>query len=135
MKFVLQDEAACDRLIRYVREQQKPVQAEIKPYRDSRSNVQNRKMWAMLEDIANQVEYHGQYYTEEDWKDIITASLKSELRMAPTTDGQRIVILGLRTSKMTMQKMAELIEFMYSFGAEKGVRWSDPADILNSEDA
>jgi inactivated superfamily I helicase len=122
-----------DRFIRIVRDAQRPLTALCEPYKDTRRNIANSKMWAMLADVSEQVVYHGQKYTADDWKDILTASLAGELRMAPTTDGQRIVILGLRTSQMTIAKMSEFTEFMYAFGAEKEVAWADPTDIINTE--
>ena len=61
--------------------------------------------------------------SKEDWKDVLTANWKREQRIAQGIDGG-IVMLGQRTSKMTMAQMSELIELMYAFGAERGVIWS-----------
>ena len=35
------------------------------------------------------------------------------------------VMLGKSTSKMTISEMSEVIEFLYSFGADRDVVWSD----------
>ena len=90
----------------------------------TRSSEQNARMWAMLTEIARQVEWHGQKLTAEDWKDMATAALKRQ-RVVPGIDGG-FVVLGQRTSKMTVGEMAELMDFLEAFGAEHGVRFSAP---------
>lgn len=92
-----------------------------------RSLDANAKMWAMLHDISEQVPWHGQKLTAEDWKTIATASLR-KCRFVPGIDPGTVVPLGLRTSDMTKAEMAELIELLFAFGAERGVQWSDEAN-------
>ncbi|WP_110667410.1 recombination protein NinB [Salinicola halophilus] len=95
-----------------------------------RSLDQNRKLWPMLADISEQIEWpiNGRmdYLPAEDWKDILTAGLDSEQRVAQGINGG-FVMLGRRTSKMRKKEFAELIELIYAFGAERGVAWSEPA--------
>jgi NinB protein len=92
----------------------------------TRKVVQNSKMWAMLSDLAKQVQWYGLQLSAEDWKDVLTASLRKELRTVPNVDGTGLVILGMRTSQMSVGKMADLIEYLYAFGASKDVKWSEP---------
>jgi hypothetical protein len=92
---------------------------------EKRSDEQNRRLWAMLHDISKQIAWHGQYLSEEDWKHIFTASLKKQ-RAVPGLDGG-FVVLGQSTSSMTRAEMSDLIELLFAFGADKDVRWSDPA--------
>jgi hypothetical protein len=92
----------------------------------TRTLEQNAKLWAMLGDVARQIEWHGQKLTAENWKDMFSASLKRQAAV-PGIDGG-FVVLGTRTSRMTKSEMAELIELMYAFGSEHGVQWSDPAE-------
>ncbi len=96
--------------------------AEVRP--EKRSDAQNRRLWAMLRDIAGQVDWYGQKLTDEEWKDVFTASLK-RAKVVPGLDGG-FVVCGQRTSKMTKAEMAELQELMEAFGAEKGVRFTAP---------
>lgn len=86
---------------------------------------QNSKLWPMLGDIAEQVEWHGQKLKDFEWKDVFTAALK-RYRAVPGIDGG-IVLLGMRTSRMTKAELSELIESIYAFGAEHEVVWSEPA--------
>jgi hypothetical protein len=96
---------------------------EIKPR--TRSLDQNAKMWAMLADVSRQVEWYGQHLTSEEWKDVLTAALKKQ-KAVPGIDGG-FVVIGARTRNMTIREMSDLVELMYAFGAERDVKWSDPA--------
>lgn len=89
---------------------------------ETRSTAQNSMLWSILADISRQVEWHGQKLDDEAWKDMATAALKRQ-RVVPGIDGG-FVVLGMRTSKMTIAEMSELIEFLHSFGAERGVTFS-----------
>lgn len=94
---------------------------EVKP--ETRSLAQNRRLWSMLTDISEQVEWYGRRLTPEDWKHVFTASIR-KLDVVPNLDGTGFVALGMSTSKMTRREMAELQELMEAFGAERGVRFS-----------
>jgi len=103
-----------------------------------RTIEQNAKMWAMLSDIASQVEWpvNGkvQHISPNDWKDILTAGLRKEQRIAQGVDGG-FVMLGTRTSKLTVSEMSELIEFIQWFGEtrEPKVKWTEkPLDTSPS---
>ena len=91
----------------------------------TRSTRQNARMWAMLADVASQVEWHGLRLSPDDWKDMFTAALR-KARIVPGLDGAGFVALGLRTSQMTVAEMGDLMTLMEAFGAERGVVWSEP---------
>lgn len=92
----------------------------------TRSLEQNAKMWAMLSDIADQVQWHVDgrmgLLSPDDWKDILSAGLTKSQRVAQGVEGG-FVMLGQRTSKMTVKEMRDLIEFAQFFGDSKGVVW------------
>lgn len=90
----------------------------------TRSTEQNARMWALLTDVSRQVDWYGQKLTPEEWKDVFSASLKKQ-KAVPGLDGG-FVILGQRTSKMSIREMGELMELIEAFGAERGVRFSAP---------
>ena len=92
----------------------------IKP--ETRSLQQNARLWGMLNDISQQVDWYGRKLTPENWKHIFSAALKKQ-DVVPGLDGG-FVVLGLSTSKMTVGEMAELQELMEAFGAENGVRFT-----------
>ena len=78
-------------------------------------------MWANLEDIAQQVVWYEVKLTKEEWKDVLTAALKKQ-KVVPGIEGG-FVIIGARTSKMTVPEMTELIELSTAFGTQQGVKF------------
>lgn len=93
---------------------------------ETRSTSQNRRMWAMLGDVSQQVDWYGRRLSPDDWKHVFTASLR-KLEVVPNLDSTGFVALGMHTSRMTVREMSDLIELMNAFGAERRVVWSDPA--------
>ena len=97
----------------------------------TRSLEQNAKMWAMLQDLADQVPWPvdgvEQKLTKEEWKAITTAGLRKTQRVAHGIEGG-FVLLGESTSKMTVGEMRELVDFIDYFGSTRQppVRWSGP---------
>lgn len=117
--------AAWDFACRFL-ELGKSARVQVEECQPTRTLEQNSKMWAVLTDIAKQVQWHVdgklQFIEPEDWKDILTAGLKKTQRVAAGVDGG-FVMLGVRTRKMKISEMIELIEFAHWFGAEHKVTW------------
>jgi len=90
----------------------------------TRSLDQNAMLWRLLTELSKAIpwEVNGKsvMLQPSDWKDIITASLRQEKRMARGIEGG-FVMLGRSTSVMTISHMSELIEFILQFAAEQGV--------------
>ncbi len=98
--------------------------------RVKRTLAQNAKQWPMLEDIADQVEHFGRRYSKEDWKHICTAGFKGQ-ELVPGINGQLVALPG-KTSGYEKGTFSEYIEFLYWWGQENGVVWSEKAiDIYN----
>jgi hypothetical protein len=91
----------------------------------TRTLEQNARMWALLTDISEQVEWYGKRLTPEDWKHVFTASLR-KLQAVPNLDGSGFVALGLSTSRLSKREFSDLIELISAFGAERGVEWTEP---------
>lgn len=102
------------------------------PVEPTRTLGQSAKLHAMLADVARQVEWPVNGKMErlsvDDWKAVVVASLMQEKRMAAGLRGG-FVILGKRTSSMSIREMSDAIEFLYSFGAEHGVQWSEKLEV------
>ncbi|KAA0473389.1 recombination protein NinB [Klebsiella variicola] len=90
----------------------------------SRSLDQNRRLWATLRDISEQVNWHGRKLDSESWKCIFTAALKKQ-DVVPNLTNDGFVVLGQSTSKMRVSEFSDLLELINSFGAERGVKWSE----------
>ena len=95
---------------------------------ERRTLPQNARLWAMLHDVATQVQWsvngYLTYMDPADWKDVFTSGLTKHQRVAQGIEGGW-VLLGERTSRMSKAQMSELITLMEAFGAEHGVRWTD----------
>lgn len=96
----------------------------LKLGRKKRNNGQNARLWATLTDVATQLDWYGEKLSQEDWKHVFTASLKKQ-KAVPGIDGG-FVVLATHTSTMNKTEFSELLELIYAFGSERGVRWSDP---------
>lgn len=95
---------------------------EIKP--ETRTLAQNARLWAMLTDVAKQVDWYGRKLSAEEWKHVMTASMTKQ-DVVPGIDGG-FVVLGKSTSKMTKPEMSELQDLIEAFGAQQGVRFTAP---------
>jgi phage tail sheath gpL-like len=123
--FILSHPLARRNAARACAEAPEGYRVEIKP--KTRTLAQNDMLWSILTEISRQVEFivngHATKVSPEEVKDILTAGLKREMRMALGVDGS-MVLLGQRTSRMTAREMSQLIELAYAFGAERSVEWS-----------
>lgn len=88
----------------------------------TRSLEQNALLWACLHDVSQQVIWHGRRLAPESWKHLFSASLNGQ-EAVPNLSGDGFVVLGKSTSKMRVSEMRDLIELIFAFGAEHGVRW------------
>ena len=118
--FVLSHDAARANAIEAIKTAPQGYCVSIKA--PTRSLEQNALMWSVLNDIARQVEWYGEKLSSEDWKTMLTASVKKQ-KTRPGIDGG-FVVMGTSTSKMSVSEMTELIELAYAFGADKDVQWT-----------
>lgn len=89
-----------------------------------RSTEQSDKLHAMIGDIAKQKQWNNESLTVEEWKRLFSAAVFKE-KMLPGLNGG-IVIVPKFTREMNKADMSELIEFVYAWGAEHAITWSEP---------
>lgn len=115
----------CD----YIRQARRMLRIEVGD--PVRSLEQNDRMWALLTDVSEQVQWpvDGKLQTlsPEDWKHIFSAGLKREHRVAQGINGG-FVMLGQRTSKMSKRELGDLMTLIEAFGVEREVVWSEPKE-------
>lgn len=125
--YMLRNDKIRDNAINFIRElptdEDTPLVIVIQER--NRTLEQNAKLWATLNDISKQVVWHGMKLSSEDWKHILTASLKGQ-RSAPGIGGG-FVVIGQSTRQMRVSEMCDLIELSNAFGAEHGVTWGEDA--------
>ena len=96
---------------------------------ETRRDAQNRKLWPMLQDIQRQVPGMATFSTE-DIKTRFLNALGTEMRFLPALEGEGMFPVGLKSSTLTVQQFAALIELIYQFGAKHDVCWSDPIERI-----
>ena len=108
----------------------------------NRSRDQNDKFHAQIDDIAKQYEFCGRKWEPEDMKRLLIDQFKRDtindpefaqawkdmgiVEMAPSLDGSGVVMLGVQSRKFPKKLASGFVEYLYAFGAEAGVRWSEP---------
>lgn len=96
----------------------------------TRSAEQNAKLHATLSDISKQVQWAGKYRDIDTWKRLLTAgwlrARGESVEILPAIDGHGVDVVFRRTSHLTVRECAELLEYVYAWGVENGVRFSAP---------
>ncbi len=127
--FILANQSVRDRAAAAIQSADPDTVVVLKP--KTRTLEQNARLWAMLTDISKQVKWavDGELLEldPEDWKHILSAGIFKNQRVAQGIEGG-FVILGQRTSKMTVRQMKVLQDFIEWFGdtREPPVKWTDP---------
>lgn len=124
---ILANATVRERAIKWIRGLPEGTRVEFRG--PTRTLDQNDRMWAMLTDISRQHDHHGRKYAPDDWKVLALTALGKEMRFAPAIDGHGFVPLGTSSSRLTKSEMSNLIEFLFAFGAENSIVWSDPTLI------
>ncbi len=102
-----------------------PAGYVVKVAAETRRNGQNRKLHPMCQDLIDQTERFAGY-SMEDVKVTFMHALRQELKFLPVLEGQGSFPVGSKTSELTVDQFAGLVELLYEWGARHGVRWSEP---------
>ena len=103
-----------------------PTFTRIEFKASKRTLPQNARLWAMLTDISTQKEHCGRKYTADQWKVLFLHACGRAVQFMPSLDGSTFLPWGQSSSDLSKDEMSELIEFLFHWGAENGVVWSDP---------
>ena len=92
---------------------------------ERRSSSQNATQWPILDAFSKQLQWpvNGSlvFMDPDDWKAVLSAAFRCErVRIAQGLDGG-VVMLGMRTSKMSRETFSEWLEFLYATAALRGV--------------
>jgi hypothetical protein len=102
-----------------------------------KSRPLEEKYHAMIGDIADQTEYAGKRWDREDMKRIMIdefadamrksgTPLHHDGRLIPSQDGTRVIQLGMQSRDFYKGEGRQFVEFLYAWGNELGVQWSEP---------
>lgn len=96
----------------------------VKPPR--RTLDQNSRMWALLSEISL-AKPEGRSMTPDVWKAVFMHALDHAQRFEMALDGQGMVPVGFRTSKLSKAQMGDLMELIEEYGARHGVQFREAA--------
>lgn len=96
----------------------------VKPPR--RTLDQNARMWALLSEISL-AKPEGRSMTPDVWKAVFMHALDHAQRFEMALDGQGMVPVGFRTSKLSKQQMGDLMTLIEEYGARHGVQFREAA--------
>lgn len=91
---------------------------EIKP--PKRTLDQNALLHALITRIAA-AKPEGRVYPVEVWKPLFLAMCGHKVRFEPALDGNGVVPIGFRTSRLSKAECAEFIDCIYAYAAEHGI--------------
>lgn len=90
-----------------------------------RTTDQNARLWAMLSDISR-AKPEGRTLTPDVWKALFMHLLDHSTRFEMALDGNGMVPVGFRSSRLTKAQMGDLMTVIEEYGARHGV-WSEAA--------
>ena len=102
----------------------------LKLVRRNRTQEQNDKMWAMLTDLSIQ-KPEGRKCTPDDWKCLVMNACNHDCMFMEGLDGKPFPV-GFRSSRLNTKEMSEIINWMYGYGLEQGIVWSEPEPQHNN---
>ncbi len=95
----------------------------VKP--PTRTDEQNARMWAMLSDVAR-AKPEGRTLTADAWKCLFMQQAGFKFTWEPGLDGEGVVPIGFKSSRLRKAEFSDLIECIAEYGARHGVEWSEP---------
>ncbi|GHE82967.1 hypothetical protein GCM10019059_45070 [Camelimonas fluminis] len=96
-----------------------PPNAVVSIREANRTSDQNALLWSLLSDISR-AKPDGRMHPPEVWKSLFMHACGYAVQFEMGLNGQPFPI-GFRTSRLTKSQFSDLIEFIYSWAAEKGV--------------
>jgi hypothetical protein len=82
------------------------------------------RMHCAIRCIAKQVKWAGEYRSEETWKLIFVAAAYGQ-EILPSPNGSGFVVVQKQTRGMSGSQKHDLTEYVYEFGAQRGVEFDD----------
>lgn len=90
---------------------------------ETRSQAQNRLFWPLVADIRAQNADMAKFSPDQVKLRFLNA-LDSEMQFLPELWGGGMFAVGQRSSTLSKRDFSLLIELVFKWGAENGIRWS-----------
>jgi len=92
---------------------------------DTRSGEQNKKLHAMLSELAHRKQWAGKWLDVEAWKRLVIAAycraVQQQAEMYPALDGAGFDVVYRRSSRMSKKEMIAVIDWLTAWCAEQGL--------------
>lgn len=102
---------------------------EIEVREPKRSLAENALLHTLIDELSRKMDWAGERQSAEVWKRLLIAAWcranGTGAKILPALDGHGVDIVPARSSKLSRKDCAELIEFVYAFGSDNGVKWSE----------
>lgn len=103
----------------------------------SKTRAQEARYHAMMSDISKQIEFDGKRFSAKVWKVKLKDQFEHELiamgtplskpgSVTMSLDGARVVQIPPESKEFRKNEASDFIEYLFSFGAENGIEWTDP---------
>ena len=94
-----------------------------------RTNPQNDRMWKLLGIIAEaRPKHHGILMADHDYKELFLYALFKEARLVPDIDGNGMVQLQRKSSRLTKPQFSDLFEIIHAFAAREEIDLKEPRE-------
>lgn len=112
-----------------------------------KTRPQEERYHAMIGDVARQFVLYGRLWHRDHMKRILIDQFRRDtetdladlwakvgpLQNVPSLDGSGVVMLGAQSRDFPVRLASAFIEWLFAFGAENDIRWSDPEVIRQWE--
>jgi hypothetical protein len=85
-----------------------------------RTNAQNDLLWALLSEISL-AKPDGRNLPPDTWKAVFMQAAGFKCRFEPSLDGEGVVPVGFKSSRLAKAEFSDLIETIYAFAAARGI--------------
>ncbi len=103
----------------------------------SKTRAQEKMYHRMMGDISKQVDFDGVKYDTTTWKAQLIDQFQQEKlllgeplskpgRTVMSLDKQRVVQIRPSSTDFRKKEASDFIEYLFSFGAEANIEWTDP---------
>jgi hypothetical protein len=108
----------------------------------SKTRDQEERYHAMIGDVCKQCTHLNKVFDAETWKRLLIDQFKRDtlkepeccaeywrqhsISVIPSLDGAAVVILGEQSRRFPKKVASVFVEWLYAYGAEREVKWSDP---------
>ncbi len=111
-----------------------PAGTRVEFKASKRTLPQNDLLWALLTEVAQQLEHGGRRYDPSQWKAIFLHAFGREVSFLPSLDGKTFLPIELSSSDLSKDEMTDFIEFILKEGAERGVTFRERKEHSNPDD-